>query len=558
MGVQIQVRQEWNQLPIQSHIFNSKSTAIVVSIAIPLLLSAITHIWNPIGFPSFHVDEGHYMRRAMQVIDGLGAQESKLTYDYGYDHPYFGQIFLAASLTLINFPDSLHPTVNLHSIEMLYLVPRILMGVIAVVDTFLVYKIAETRYNRKIAFISATLFAVMPLSSILRGILLDSIELPFILLSILFAIYYAKYESQNGASNNNKKFLLVLISGIFLGLAIFTKVPVFTLIPLLTLIILQSNKKGMYWNANRGYRLKTLALWFVPVVLIPIIWPAYALSVGQFGDWLDGVIYQAGRQGGRDLAYSLVLVTQIDPFLVVLGLSSVIYCAIKKDYFVILWTVPYLVFLYLIGWVVYFHWSILVPILCIGSGILVEDLRKRYVTHKFIGILPYAMLSGIAIFGFFSIVVLTATDLNGSYNEVYLFVTEELKQNQVKDNHQEDGNEYDYGTTLIGSHRIRALFWIPKYVFNYDVTFRDTDLPNDNFTKPIETKKFLLVADGNLLNRLTELKQHQKYAHISQLYYNKSETIATFIDEESSNKFNLLNIRENHGFGPFVEVKANY
>ena len=105
---------------------------------------------------------------------------------------------------------------------------------------------------------------------------------------------------------------------------------------------------------------------------------------------------------------------------------------------------------------------------------------------------------------------------------------------------------------------LETLFWIPKYVFNYDVTFRDTDLPNDNFTKPIETKKYLLVADGNLLNRLTELKQHQKYAHVSQLYYNKSETIATFIDEASNNKYNLLKIRENHGLGPFIEVKANY
>jgi len=536
--------------------FGSKNKSFIVLLAIPLVISAFTHIWNPIGFPSFHVDEGHYMRRAMQVIDGLGPQESKAIYEYGYDHPFFGQIFLAASLSLVNFPDSLNPTVNLHSIEMLYLVPRIIMGILAVVDTFLVYKIAETRYNRKVAFISATLFAVMPLSRILRGILLDSIELPFILLSILFAVYYAKHESQNGTNNNDKKFLLVLISGIFLGLAMFTKVPVFTLIPLLAFIILQSNKKGRFWNVSRRNRLKTLALWFVPVVLIPVIWPAYALSVGQFGDWLDGVLYQTGRQGGRDLAYSLVLVTQIDPFLVVLGLASVIYCALKKDYFVILWTVPYLIFLYLIGWVVYFHWSILVPILCIGSGILVEDLRKRYVAHKFIGILPYAMLSGIAIFGIFSIALLTAQELNASYNEVYLFVTQELKQNQVKDNDQDDN--YNYGTTLIGSHRIRALFWIPKYVFNYDVTFRDTDLPNDNFTKPIETKKFLLVADGNLLTRLTELKQHPKYAHISQLYYNKSETIATFIDEESIDKYNLLNIRENHGLGPFVEVKANY
>ena len=180
------------QVPRKLQSFRSKNKAFIALLAIPLVISAFTHIWNPIGFPSFHVDEGHYMRRAMQVIDGLGPQESKETYEYGYDHPYFGQIFLAASLSLVNFPDSLHPTVNLHSIEMLYLVPRILMGILAVVDTFLVYKIAETRYNRKIAFISATLFAVMPLSGILRGILLDSIELPFILLSILFAVYYCK------------------------------------------------------------------------------------------------------------------------------------------------------------------------------------------------------------------------------------------------------------------------------------------------------------------------------------------------------------------------------
>ncbi len=525
-------------------------------LVIPLILAAFTHIWNPIGFPSFHVDEGHYMRRAIQVIDGLGPQESKETYDYGYDHPYFGQIFLAASLSLVNFPDSFNPAVNLHSIEMLYLVPRILMGVLAVIDTFLVYKIAETRYNRKIGFISATLFAVMPLSEILRGIFLDSIQLPFILLSILFAVYYAKYANRPDVENNgDKKLILLLLSGIFLGLGIFTKIPVFTLIPLVAFIILQGHNKGLR-NITNIRSIKTLAVWFVPVVLIPLIWPAYALSVGQFGDWLDGVLYQTGRQGGRDLDYSLVLVTQLDPFLVVLGLAGVVYSIIKRDFLVTLWTVPYLVFLFLIGWVVYFHWSILLPILCIGAGILIEDIRKRFIAHKFVSILPYVMLSGIAMFGFSSFALLSTADLNASYIQVYLFVNQELKQNQVDDT--EHNSFYDSGTTLIGSHRIRALVWIPKYVFNYDLTFRDTDLPNDNFTKPIQTKKFLLVADGNLLNRLTEIKQYPKYAHISQLYYNNSNTIATFIDKDAIKKFNLLNIKENHGFGPFIEVRANY
>ena len=134
-------------------------------IFIPLVLSAFTHIWNPIGFPALHVDEGHYMRRAMQVIEGQGPQESNNTYFYAYDHPYFGQLFLGGILKLIGYPDSLSPKAgDVHSIEMLYLVPRVIMGLLAVVDTFLIYKIAEHRYSRNVAFVASILFAVMPLS----------------------------------------------------------------------------------------------------------------------------------------------------------------------------------------------------------------------------------------------------------------------------------------------------------------------------------------------------------------------------------------------------------
>ena len=213
---------------------------------------------------------------------------------------------------------------------MLYLVPRVLMGILAVVDTFLVYKIADARYNRKVAFVSATLFAVMPLGSLLRGIFLDSIALPFILLSILFAIYYAKSEAYNRSNDNNRKILLTLLSGIFLGLAIFTKMPVFTMIPLVTFIILKRNDtKGSNNNSNdsnsnfknRHSQLKLLAIWFVPVVLIPLIWPLYAISVGQFDNWIEGVVYQTARDsGGKNLRSSILYIAEIDPVLLILGL----------------------------------------------------------------------------------------------------------------------------------------------------------------------------------------------------------------------------------------------
>ncbi|HET7284533.1 MAG TPA: hypothetical protein VFI70_07590 [Nitrososphaeraceae archaeon] len=58
--------------------------------SIPLILSAFTHLFNPpVGFPPLHPDEGHYMRNAMQVLKGTGAQESASTYPHPYDHPYF-------------------------------------------------------------------------------------------------------------------------------------------------------------------------------------------------------------------------------------------------------------------------------------------------------------------------------------------------------------------------------------------------------------------------------------------------------------------------------------
>ena len=78
----------------------------ILFLLIPLSLSAFTHLWNRAGFPDLFSDEGHYMRRAMHVLEGLGPQEPGTW----YDHPFFGQIFLAGIFRLIDFPDSLHPS----------------------------------------------------------------------------------------------------------------------------------------------------------------------------------------------------------------------------------------------------------------------------------------------------------------------------------------------------------------------------------------------------------------------------------------------------------------
>ncbi len=168
-------------------------------LAIPLLLSAYTHLLNPIGFPPgpFN-DENIYIARGLRILNGLGLTEASL-----FDHPYFAQLFLAGIFFVIGYPSSLHPVVgDLHSIEMLYLVPRILTGIFAVIDTFLIYKICDRHYNRTVALIASIIFAVMPIIIWqTRWVLLESIQLAFLLASILFALYIQPFLKNSNAYN---------------------------------------------------------------------------------------------------------------------------------------------------------------------------------------------------------------------------------------------------------------------------------------------------------------------------------------------------------------------
>jgi hypothetical protein len=290
--------------------------------------------------------------------------------------------------------------------------------------------------------------------------------------------------------------------------------------------------------------------------LIPLIWPAYAISVGQFDSWIAGMIYQTARDsGGKDLRSSFVLVYDLDPILLTLAAAAMIYGVIKRDYFILLWVLPYLVFLYFIGWVVPIHWILLVPILCISTALLIENLINAVGSRKVVRFVPYVVISAIIIFGFLTTSLLIETNLNILYFQVYLFVVQELQEHNTSTANQ--NFDHDDGTTIVGSHRTRALVWIPLYVFNDNITFRETDIPKDNFTKPLQTNKFLIVADSNLLHRLTTTDQSERDRRITNLYYNNSNTIATFFDK-NLDKNKLFSLDQNYGLGWFVDVRANY
>ncbi|HXW12138.1 MAG TPA: glycosyltransferase family 39 protein [Nitrososphaeraceae archaeon] len=405
-------------------------------LSIPLVLSAYTHLWNPVGFPYPDFDEGIYMRRAMHVLSGQGPQEVIGSFAL-YDHPYFGQLFLAGTLGMIGYPNSLTPVIgNVQSIESLYMAPRILMGILAIVDTFLIYAVSQRRYNKTVALIASVLFAVFPFTWLIRSIWLESIQLPFILASIFCAVN-VKY------SNNEKKSILILLSGVLLGIAIFTKVPAVTMIPVVAYLVLT--------NSNRN--LKSLILCFIPMLLIPMLWPVYSIYEGQFSSWMHGIYGQSHREG-VSLLSSITDFFKLDPVIVILGISGLVFAVLKKDFLILLWIVPLLIFLSSAAGTSYFHLLPILPALCIGAARLI-DLSKKIAPKKIQWLTPLLIIS-IAAFGLIFTTVLIGTNVNNSYFKAEAFLTQYLS-----DAYKLNGSN---GKITVVSDPF--YLWIPQYVFN--------------------------------------------------------------------------------------------
>ncbi|MEP0824150.1 MAG: phospholipid carrier-dependent glycosyltransferase [Nitrososphaera sp.] len=437
-----------------------------LTILLPLALSSFTHLWNPTGFPDLFFDEGIYMRRAVHFLEYGTPQEA-----FFHDHPFFGQIFLAGALAVIGYPDSLNPTKDVQSIESLYLAPRVLMGLLAIIDTFLIYKISEKRYDSKVALIAAILFAVMPVTWFVRRILLDSILLPFFLTSILFAVYLKDSDTTDYGRNKRRRYVLIALSGAFLGLAIFTKLPIVTFVPLVGYLVYSNGSKKLW----------SIGLWIIPVVLIPLLWPLESIATGQFDLWVRDVLWQANRDSDR-IGALVVPLSIIDPVLLAVGSAGIVYSAIKRDILILLWLLPFLLFLSFVGYVQYFHIIPIIPVFCVAAALLINSLASRARNNAAKrNIARIGILLPVALFGFVSTVLLITTDTTSAQLEAAAFVLSLA----------DDGH-----TSIIASP---IYSWMYIYVFDVDNTFRDY---LDVLYYPIQTEKIIVVSDNHLENDL--------------------------------------------------------
>ena len=122
------------------NIKRNRLTIIILS----LVLSAITHLLNPVGFPDLFYDEGVYIGKALHFLQSNNPQEG-----YFHGHPVFGQVFLGMLFKLSGYTDTtniyhskndnskynINGNNNLNdsveSIKRLYLLPRIWMGILS-------------------------------------------------------------------------------------------------------------------------------------------------------------------------------------------------------------------------------------------------------------------------------------------------------------------------------------------------------------------------------------------------------------------------------------------
>lgn len=438
------------------------------------------------------------MRRAMHISTGLGLQER-----YWYDHPYFGPLFLAGIFSAIGFPSSLHPTPNADSIASLWLVPRIVMGLLAIADTFLIFKISEKIYNPKVGIASSLLFAVMPFTWMTRRILLDSILLPFLLLAILLILY--SKEPKHGSK-------LVLLSGVCTGITLFTKEYMVIMLPLLIFLLYKSGN------------LKKIGLWLVPVILIPSIWIIVSMERGEFNLWMADIMSQTDRANGGLLQIGSHFL--FDPVLFILGFGGILYGAVKKQVFPILWSVPFLILFSIIHYVQYFYWIPLIPIFCIAGGYLVMDVKK---VVKSIPI-SFPIIIIIAGFGFASTVLIITTNVSAQL-EATAFVASYLDKNK--------------DATVISSP---VYSWVFHYVFHDKSVFADY---RDLLYCPLPNQNIILVASPGF-------HAHMDIGQELPIVYGNTTTIQTFsggVSKYDNKQYPYTNLWENFD-GSLIDIRT--
>ena len=203
-----------------------------------------------------------------------------------------------------------------------------------------------------------------------------------------------------------------------------------------------------------------MILWLVPTILIPALWPLHALSTNEISEWWTAIYNQTHRES-HSLFIALKDFFIIDPILLIIAVPSLIYAAIKRDLFLLLSQIPFLIFMYFIGYVVVFHLLLFVLFTCISSAKLFSDTLSFVKKNR---LLFLSTVGGILAIGLIGLSITTQQILSEKNSQLFKaakFVDQYIESDLINKSSNNENN-------IVGISRVSHpfFFWADKYKFH--------------------------------------------------------------------------------------------
>jgi hypothetical protein len=235
----------------------------------------------------------------------------------------------------------------------------------------------------------------------------------------------------------------------------------------------------------------------------------------------------------------------MDPVLIILGTVGILFAAVKRDFFPLLWIAPYIVLLQGLGYVSYWFFIPIFPALALGSGWIIEKVRLLVHEKRKQKILLFSVVSSISIFGFLSTIMIITANLNSTYYQMVASIIQYLHPSAAG---SRDGEEK---TTLIGDRWVPSFSWIPNFVVPTELGYKKfyTNVSH------IGTDNVLLIMDRRFLNSVEEREVSEE---IRSAYVNTSvmEILKDNTTDYDRRQYPYTSMRENTPIGQ-IELRTN-
>jgi hypothetical protein len=179
---------------------------------------------------------------------------------------------------------------------------------------------------------------------------------------------------------------------------------------------------------------------------------------------------------------------------------------------------------------------------------LIADLLSKISNKNIQKIAPYAIISGIGLFGLLTTTMLITMNVAFFHYEVEAFLAQ----------HIQDMNYTTYNKiTMLASN---YWLWLPIYVFD---GYHNNDYKNFYAKGQITTDKILFVAGENFIKDMVRDNRSRENVQELKMLYNKSKILTTIEEKDFGNlypdRYPYTAVRDiDPRSSKSIEIRANY